>query len=276
MDEISEARTGPAAERVEAEFMFAYEALAPAPVRAELGIATSRIGGGVALSVRNDPTRYWSKAVGFTDAVTSDLVAELVDFYRANNDTSFTLQVAPFAQPDDWPDIVARHGLVAESTLVKLARSADPRALDPVSTATVRPMKPADADSWARAVARGFDMPENAVVDMAAAAVREQHPGFSAWGLIVDDRIVGGAALYVDQDVASLNSGAVLPEYRRRGGQAALIEHRVAAARQQGCRVLVAETDKPAPGAVNPSLSNLLRHGFLPLYERTNWVWTRS
>jgi GNAT superfamily N-acetyltransferase len=118
-------------------------------------------------------------------------------------------------------------------------------------------------------------MPVNAVVDMAAAAVREQHPGFSGWGFIVDDQIVGGAALYVDRDAASLNSGAVLPGYRRRGGQAALIERRVAAAREQGCRVLVAEIEKPAPGSVNPSLSNLLRHGFMPLYERTNWVWTR-
>lgn len=275
MDEISEARTGPAAERVEAAFMFAYEALAPAPVRAELGITTWRIGDGVALSVRNDPTRFWSKAVGFTDGVTSDLVTALVDFYLVNNDMSFTLQVAPFAQPEDWPDIVERHGLVAQSTWVKLARSADPRGLDPVSTATVRPMKPADADSWARAVVRGMGMPDNAVVDMAAAAVREQHPGFSGFGFIADDQIAGGAALYVDRDVASLNSGAVLPEYRRRGGQAALIERRVEAARELGCRVLVAEVAKPAPGEVNPSLSNALRHGFMPLYERTNWVWTR-
>ena len=275
MDEISEARTGPAAERAEAAFMFAYETLAPAPVREELGIATWRIGGGVALSARNDPTRFWSKAVGFTDRVTSELLSELAEFYVANQDESFTLQVAPWEQPDDWPDIVARHGLVAQSTVVKLARSARLRPHDPVSTATARQMEPADADSWARTVVRGFAMPENAVVDMAAAAVREQHPGFSAWGVIVDDEIVGGAALYVDHDVASLNSGAVLPEYRRRGGQAALIERRVAAARELGCRVLVAEIDKPAPGAVNQSLNNMLRHGFMPIYERTNWVWTR-
>ncbi|WP_432571036.1 hypothetical protein [Kineococcus sp. SYSU DK005] len=34
-----------------------------------------------------------------------------------------------------------------------------------------------------------------------------------------------------------------------------------------------AETCREAPGTRNPSLHNLLRAGFVPLYERPNRVW---
>jgi hypothetical protein len=37
----------------------------PARTRASLGIEAARIGGGAALSMRNDPTELWSRALGF-------------------------------------------------------------------------------------------------------------------------------------------------------------------------------------------------------------------
>jgi hypothetical protein len=40
-----------------------------------------------------------------------------------------------------------------------------------------------------------------------------------------------------------------------------------------GCRWLVAETGKPAGGASNSSLNNMLRAGMRPLYMRENWIW---
>ena len=66
------------AESAEAEFMYQYESMAPNAVKAQLGISTTRIGGGVVLSMRDDVTGYWSKAVGFgvTEPVTAALLAE--------------------------------------------------------------------------------------------------------------------------------------------------------------------------------------------------------
>jgi hypothetical protein len=57
--------TAAAAEGAEAEFMYRFVAMAPPNVTTRLGIAVDRIGGGVALSVRNDLTGYFSKALGF-------------------------------------------------------------------------------------------------------------------------------------------------------------------------------------------------------------------
>jgi hypothetical protein len=74
-------------EAADAEFMYQYEATAAPPTKTALGIATTRIGGGVALSMRNDITGYWSKALGFgfTELVASELIGQVVEFYRGED-----------------------------------------------------------------------------------------------------------------------------------------------------------------------------------------------
>ena len=73
-------------------------------VKARLGIAVDRIGGGVALSVRNDVSGYFSKALGFgfTEPVTADLVDRVIAFYERNGSQGATLQIAPEVLPGYW------------------------------------------------------------------------------------------------------------------------------------------------------------------------------
>ncbi|MCM4077993.1 hypothetical protein [Paractinoplanes hotanensis] len=73
--------------------------------------------------------------------------------------------------------------------------------------------------------------------------------------------------------MCSLNSGAVLPEFQRRGGQRALVAARLRKACELGCRFVVGETGQPAEGQFNPSYENMLRAGLKPLYVRRNWIW---
>jgi hypothetical protein len=58
-------------EQVEAGSNFAVLSGAPDDVAEFLGIATRRIGGGVALSVLDDTTGFWAKALGFTEVLTA-------------------------------------------------------------------------------------------------------------------------------------------------------------------------------------------------------------
>jgi hypothetical protein len=43
--------------------MYQYVSKAPPSVARALGITSARIGGGVVLSMRNDPTDYWNKGL---------------------------------------------------------------------------------------------------------------------------------------------------------------------------------------------------------------------
>ncbi|HEY3535784.1 MAG TPA: GCN5 family acetyltransferase [Pedococcus sp.] len=261
------------AELAEAEFMYALESGAPADTREALGIATARLGGGVVLSMRNDPAGgYWNKALGFgvTEPVTRALVGDVLDFYRDNGSTVACLQVAPGALPEDWADICAELGLEDRSTWVKLVRDASPapRAATDLRVGTVTEQF---AVEWATVFCTAFGMPLGHLVTMVAAVVHTAgfHP-LAAWD---GDRVVAGANLYLTGDRASFCGAATLEQARGRGAQSVFFHDRVEVASRHGGRVLVAETYTEDEGQHNPSLHNMRRAGFRDLYVRHNWVW---
>lgn len=225
---------------------------------------------------REDPTGgYWSKTLGFRADTPADdaLVGEVLDHYRANGNTVAVLQVPPGAQPDDWDDVCARHGLVAGQTWVKLLRPADLDAEPATTDLRVGPTGPADAHDWALAYCRGFGMPEHpalvAVVASATASENRFH-SLAAWD---GDRLVAGANLHVAGPAAAFCGAATLEEARGRGAQSAFMQRRVEAARALGATWLSAETWKEGEGAHNPSLHTMRRAGFVDVYERTNFIW---
>lgn len=262
------------AEAAEAEFMYQYESSAPPAVRRALGISTTRIGGGVALSMRHDVTGYWSKALGFgvSEPVTAELVDDLVAFYVAERAPGAVLQIAPALLPHDWPEIARRHRLTSTSRWIKLFAAIDDVQTSHPTHLSVRPVDPADFPRWASTTLRGFGMPTDGLADMMAAALT--HPGFHPFAAWDGDEMVATANLFVHGSVGSLNSTATLDTHRNRGAQSALIAVRAKAAAIAGCRWLSAETGRPGVGEVNPSLNNLLRGGLRPLYDRENWAWS--
>lgn len=263
---------GALAELAEAEFMFRYESGAPADVRDALGIRTARVGGGVVLSMRHDPTGYWSKALGFgvDEPVTADLIAQVCDVYRAEGTPSAVIQIAPDRLPSDWDEICARESITAGGVWVKLAGEID--ALKPGGTdLRVGPVPDESVPEWASVVLRCFGMPEEYLGPMLAASVRD--PGFRPFAAWDGTEMVAAANLFVHGEVGSLNTGATMPTHRGRGAQSGLLAARVAAAAAAGCRWVTGETGQPAQGSSNPSLDNMRRLGMSPLYERRNWVW---
>jgi GNAT superfamily N-acetyltransferase len=259
-----------AAEGVEAEFMYRFVALAPETVRARLGIAVDRIGGGVTLSVRNDVTGYFSKALGFgfTEPVTADLVDRVIAFYDQHGSPGATLQIAPEVLPGDWEDIRARHGLRPNGPWWKLACAIGDATPRP-SELRAGPVGSDQIDEWIRVLLDGFGMPQT-LADMMTGGVGAGLQPFAAWE---GDVMVAAANLYVHRDVGSLNATATLPTHRNRGAQTAVIAACIKAATEAGCRWLVAETGVPEDGTSNTSLNNLTRAGLQPRYVRQNWVW---
>ena len=260
-----------AAEGVEAEFMHMYVSNSPSNIKRSLGIATMRLGGGVVTSVRNDQSRYWSKALGFgfTEPVTAHLIDQVIDFYRDHGSPQAVIQIAPSALPHDWEILRVRHELSPDAQIVKLAcpvkdfrfGQSDLR-VDRVDRSLIK--------QWARVILEGFGMPEN-LAGMLGAGV--QGPGFHPYAVWDGDRMIATAAVFIDGDTASLNSATTLSSHRNRGAQSALLAARAKHALNAGCRWIVAEAEQPAPGANNPSLNNMLRAGLRPQYTRVNWTW---
>jgi hypothetical protein len=257
-----------AVEGIEAEFMYRYESDAPEATREQLGIKTARIGGGVALSVRNDPTKFWSKALGFgfDEPVTGDLIEELLAFYRSNQATQAVIQIAPDVLPADWDEIVAAHGLRPGSGINKLLARIEELQFGS-SDLRIDEAGPEHAEEWATVALTAFGMPWEGLGDMMISAVtRGALRPFGAWD---GDRMVAVGGLLVQGPLASLNTGATLAEYRGRGAQSGLIAARLKAAAAAGSEWVVSETAESGS-----SLNNMRRAGLSSLYVRRNWLWT--
>lgn len=255
------------AEAIEAEFLFQFETGAPAATRDELGINTTRIGGGVVLSMRDDPTGFWSKALGFgfDQPVTADLIAEVIEFFRANRDPRATIQIAPSALPANWDEIAAKHDLRPTGRTRKHVGRIEALQLGR-SDLRIGEVAPDQAEEWARVSLVCFGMPQGPLTRlMAAAATNPVFQPFAAWD---GDQMVAVGDLFVQGEVASLHGGATLPEYRGRGAQSALITARIAAAAAAGCRWVVAETAESGQSA-----NNMSRIGLTSLHVRQSWTW---
>lgn len=257
-------------EHVEAESMFMLLDGAPADLKERMGITTTRLGGGVVLSMRNDPMEHWSKALGFDVPVTADLIAEICGFYRSVDAPLGILQIPPAALPADWDDIAAANGLTLASTWVKLGH--DGKSI-PVAESSLKVGRVPDdrLDAWVDAYMRGFEMPEGDMATLLTGPLGR--PGVRAYAAWDGDSIVGTALLIVRGKAAQFAGAATLPDYRGRGAQSALTTLRLTDGVETGVEWFSVETAKPAPGEQNPSLNNLRRMGFQELYERPNWHW---
>ena len=258
------------AESIEAEVWYQIAVGTPEAAARALGVEAARIGGGVVTSMRNDVTNFWSKALGFgiTEPITTDLIGDVIDFYRAHGDSRAGIQIAPSMLPAGWDDIVAEHGLRPGGGIIKHVGAVEALQLGS-SDLRVAQVGAADADQWARVMMTAFGMPLPGLAEMTAAiATNPAFSGFAAWD---DQRIVATGSLLTMGNAGSLHAGATLIEDRGRGAQSALIAARVQAAAAAGCQWVVAETAEDGP-----SMKNLRRAGFQPLYFRSGWVWQNT
>jgi GNAT superfamily N-acetyltransferase len=259
-------------ESAEAEAVWGYEHAGTPEAQEKLGMASTRLGGGVVLSVRNDVTNYWSKALGFgfSEPVTADLVARITSFYRDQGTKVATLQFAPSVLPADWDQICKAEGLTAGGTWLKLARLAGLMET-PETDLRIDVVRAADAEEWWSVLLRGFGMSDLGLEQMSSRLIEQ--PGWTAFGAWDGVEMVSAAALLISGQVAGFAGASTLPTYRGRGAQSALLAARARLAAADGAKWLSAETGKPSDGEHNPSLDNMLRAGFEVRYERQNWTW---
>lgn len=133
---------------------------------------------------------------------------------------------------------------------------------------TVRVTAPEEARLWADVSARGWthDHPELAALGKQFGAVSAAREHSSCFLAELDGRPGAAASLSIHDGVALFAGAATVPEMRRRGLQAALLQERMRYAFDHGCdlAMMVAE-------AGGESQRNAERKGFRIAYTRTKW-----
>ncbi|MEQ8766368.1 MAG: GNAT family N-acetyltransferase [Planctomycetota bacterium] len=208
-------------------------------------------------------------AVGLHGPVTEDAIDRFVDFYVSRG-VEPRIEVATFADPT-LVDGLARRGFTLrefENVLaLDLQSPVEGEAQASPSDLRLEPVDRSDEAAlrrYAELTVRQFYAGQDPAEHQIEASVRiARHPrcqGFVAW---LDGEAVGGGTLEIDGDICSLIGAAVVPEYRRRGIQTAIMLHRLELARQAGCRLAVIHSK---PGIATER--NAARLGFRLTYVK--------
>jgi GNAT superfamily N-acetyltransferase len=86
------------------------------------------------------------------------------------------------------------------------------------------------------------------------------------------DKPAGTGVIFIDGQSAALDWGATHPDFRRRGGQTAVLSARIRFGLEQGCSLICTMTGEAVPGDPQHSYSNIRKNGFEEAYLRENWV----
>ena len=184
--------------------------------------------------------------------------------------TRFYVAVDPQAQPPELPDWLRARGLDQGWGWMMFTRAASIAPPAVTSELVVTPVRPGEADAFARIVRLGYDLPEAVETRLARAPE-------TGWQMFTADEAgtpIGAAGIFVREGVGYLGFAATLPEGRGRGAQNALLAARIEHARARGCDLLCTETGERRDELPSNSYRNILRAGFEERYVVANWVGT--
>jgi GNAT superfamily N-acetyltransferase len=234
---------------------------APSRLAEREGIALLQDGPVTALSVASLPeSRVHNHAYGVATAAD----VERVEAFYAECGSSYVLSTAPGAVLE--PLLEAR-GYTRGYAWMKFARDLSPLTAD--TSLRITEIGAEAGAVFGDVVATAFGMPAWTAEWIGGLPGRR---GWACFLAYADGQPAAGAALFVAGEVGWCGFGATLPDYRGRGGQAALIAARVDAARSLRCAALTTETGVRVEGSPSGSYRNILRAGFVETRARDNWV----
>ena len=209
-----------------------------------------------------------SLGLGIGEPATDAAIDAVLRAFEAAGQTSFTIQVSPFARPSAIETMLEAHGRTRGRRWVKLWRDTeDPPA--PRTDLRIEKIGAAQDAEWASVILEAFEIPEVVRPFATATLGRQNWHHYLAYD---GDSAVGGAAMHLADGVAWLGFGGTRPSHRGRGSQSGLFARRIADAARLGASLLITETGEETPDEPNPSYRNMLRAGFRLAYPRQNWL----
>jgi len=259
------------ADRIETRAWTDWFAAIPPELRSEFGIGMRTVADATLLLAPRVPSILFNRAIGLgmTQPASADDLDTVVQAFVDAGCSTFGLAWGPYSEPAALAShLDAMFPTPAQRTsLAKMVRGTVP----PSSAASDLRIVAVDRSlvgETDRALTRANGAPFLAGI----LAPLFWRPRWHLYAAMDRDVVVGGAALFLDGNGAWLGMAAVLPEYRRRGGQRSLMVQRIRDAIAAGATRIFTETDEPSQAGANPSLNNMERCGFEKIVSRTQFI----
>lgn len=239
--------------------------------RDQLGLSLRVIDGVLVSIARRNPTILVNRAVGLGVGRPGDreTVDKIVGRYADEGVERFFLHLDPGAAPDDLPVWLGSAGLEPYCRAwAKFRRGTEP-APDADTDLEVTEIGADNAADFGRIAAAGFGLDAAWIPVLAGLVGRE---GWHVYMSFDGETPAGCGAMRIHEGLAWFDWAATLPEFRRWGGQGAVLARRIADGIAFGCDAFATATGEAVEGDPQHSFRNIERYGFRRTHARANWV----
>ena len=230
-------------------------------------VEVRRFGDAAALMARQVPSPHFNAVVGLRGGK-EHLVGEFDDWYRAN-DLKGRFVIAPGDLTPELGRALAARGYAQTDFDTVLYAAPPPAAVADTPFEVVAVDSPAVMDEFLDALLSGWGIArEHRAGAKANMAGWLDVPAFRLYLIRIDGRPAAAAKLFLHDGVAYFPDAATDPDFRGRGLQTALLQHRSVIAAQSGAELIYSQA---AFGST--SHRNMERVGLRVLCTRS--IWTR-
>lgn len=251
---------------IEAEAFIDWHRLCSREVSDDHGFQCRPLHRGCAISLPSAPGPIFNRVFGVS---TADELEDAYKWMSTKAGPKF-LQLDIQAASDDVQRWIDAKGLRAQgSAWAKLVRTSEFDINYPPGDVTCRKVRPSESQLFGSIICNGFGLPETLIPVWTSIVGKD---GWSCFFALDGDTPIGTGAMYSSGNRSWLGGGTVLPAFRNRGAQKALISSRIDEGTARGTSTFVVEAKLSSPNTANVSYDNLKKLGFAHVYSRTSFV----
>jgi len=246
---------------------------APAVFADEQQLRTEVVSGVTCFALKNVPVSLFNRTLemGVKQPATEQSLREIIGWMRDHANQTFNIGLDINAQPlrlSDWlksSDLKRSGGGIA-----RFWRPTEKPLVHVETDLVVRKANITERDLGGRLITEAFGFQSSFSAWFSQLICREDwHFYFACDG----EKPIATGAIYFKNGLAWLGVGATLKEYRGRGAQSLLLNHRIRDALSAGATSIHVETGQPADGEpIGASYRNILRSGFEVLFIREQYM----
>jgi GNAT superfamily N-acetyltransferase len=207
--------------------------------------------------------------LGLFDKITDSEMDKIEAFFKERGADVFH-EVSPLADADILSMLTKRGYQPIEFSNVMYQTPGSSEALNspPNPNISTRPIHPDEVEIFAKVSTSGWvdEMPEFSEQMREFSLIGASADGAIPFFAELDNEPIATGTLYIYDDVASLAGASTIPEQRKKGAQAALLNARLRYALEKGCTIATMDAH---PGS--QSQRNAEKNGFRVAYTRTKW-----